>query len=349
MYLNVIPPPIAPLPSVRGLGQFRLVPPPGLGQAASSCAAYLQQQFNALPSAAEAAMLLNTPSPSGEVLSALYINGATSPQDAAQVVYQLAQEFCGQQGFTTVFGGTPPADCTDNGQAAAAAAYPQWLAYYQSLPASVWTTGTVSAQVANNPLSVLNLTGSSNAVQAAAKNLGVQLVNASRPGQSFQVGDTFQLTITGPPNTPILELSSSQNGTQRGGYAAGTTDSTGTLVISGTFDSPDIGTWQETWGYVTGTAPAAAGGGQTTQSASISFSVVAAPASGGSSQGGSQGGGGAQTGGGGTSGGTTQTGATAASTGFQIPSFLTQNLGPLPVWTWGLGALALLFVIPRGR
>jgi hypothetical protein len=158
MYLNVIPPPPAPLPSVRGLGQFRLVPPPGLGQAASSCAAYLQQQFNALPSAAEAAMLLNTPSPSGEVLSALYINGATSPQAAAQVVYQLAQEFCGQQGFTTVFGGTPPADCSDNGQAAAAAAYPQWLAYYQSLPGSVWTTGTVSAQVAN-PLAFIGQPG----------------------------------------------------------------------------------------------------------------------------------------------------------------------------------------------
>lgn len=147
-YLNVIPEAQA-VPAVRGLGAVRFTLPKGFGQIASSCAQYLDQQFALLPSPSEAAMLLNTPSPSGAVLSALYINGAGSPDQAAQVVYQLAQEYCGQQGFQTVFGGTPAADCNDGGQAAAAAAYPKWLAYYQSLPSSVWTTGTVSPQVAN--------------------------------------------------------------------------------------------------------------------------------------------------------------------------------------------------------
>lgn len=148
-YLNVLAPSSIPVPSVRGLGAPRLVSPRGFGQAALTCAQYIAQQLASLPPAATAAMLLNTPTPSGAVLSSLYINGATSPQEAAQVVYQWAFEFCGQQADTVVFGGTPPADCSDNGQAAAAAAYPAALAYYSALPSSVWTTGTVSAQVAN--------------------------------------------------------------------------------------------------------------------------------------------------------------------------------------------------------
>lgn len=148
-FLNVIPPAQIPLPSLRGMGAPRIVRTRGMGQAASSAAEYLAQAFAAMPPVATAMMLLNTPSPSGAVLSALYINSATSPSEAAQVVYDLASEFCGQQQDTAIFGGTPPADCANNGQAAAAAAYPQWLAYYSSLPASVWTSGTVSPQQAN--------------------------------------------------------------------------------------------------------------------------------------------------------------------------------------------------------
>lgn len=147
-YLNVLAPSSIPVPNVRGLGAPRLVHPRGFGQAAMTCAQYIAQQLASLPPVNVAAMLLNTPSPSG-VLADLYINGATSPQEAAQVVYQWAQEFCGQQADTVTFGGTPPADCADNGNAAAAAAYPAALAYYSALPQSVWTTGTVSAAVAN--------------------------------------------------------------------------------------------------------------------------------------------------------------------------------------------------------
>lgn len=160
-YLNVIPT-VQPLPNVRGLGQVRLVLPPGrrrrgMGQGpagAATCAEYLQNAFNALPSAAEAAMLLNTGSPSGEVLAELYINSLpSSPEETAQAtVTQLAQEYCGAVA-AEVSSADPnaaaPPDCGNNGADCASAALSVWQSYYNSLPSSVWTSGMVSAQVAN--------------------------------------------------------------------------------------------------------------------------------------------------------------------------------------------------------
>lgn len=343
-YLNVIPPPSIPIPSLRGLGGPVLVRPRGMGQVATTCAQYLAQQLAALPPASTAAMLLNTPTPSGAVLSSLYINGATSADQAAQVVYQLAQEFCGQQADNVTFGGTLPGDCSDAGTAAANAAYPAWLAYYQALPASVWTTGTVSAQVANPQLffapaqpplgqqSITTLPDGTIEVQTGGSPADIPtsavIVNSSRGGTSFVVGDSFNLTIKGSPNSPVNETASSQNGASQGGFAAGSTDSTGTLVITGTFDSSTIGSWQETWQVGNGTR------------ASISFSVAA-------SGGQQQGGGGGQQSGGGSSGGSTQT------TTFQLPSFLTNDisLGGFNVPVWGLIAagVAVVLFAPRGR
>jgi len=37
-----------------------------------------------------------------------------------------------------ITGSTPPADCGDGGQAAAQAAYPAFLAYFSSLPSTIW-------------------------------------------------------------------------------------------------------------------------------------------------------------------------------------------------------------------
>lgn len=132
---------------------------------ASSCAQYIQNAFSALPSAAEAAMLLNTGSPSGEVLAALFINSLpSSPSATAQAaVAQLAQEYCGAVNAEWSSGdpnAASPSDCTDGGTACAAAALPMWEDYYNSLPSSVWTTGMVSAQVANpQAFPVQNLPG----------------------------------------------------------------------------------------------------------------------------------------------------------------------------------------------
>ena len=127
---------------------------------ASSCAEYIANAFSAMPAASEAAMLLNTPSPSGDVLAELYINTLPStPAATAQaVVSQLAQEYCGAVADELSSGdpnaATPP-DCGDGGAAAAAAAYPRWLAYYNSLPAAIWTSGTASGQVVSVPVSTV--------------------------------------------------------------------------------------------------------------------------------------------------------------------------------------------------
>jgi len=251
MYLNVIPPPPAPVPNVNGLGQFRMVHPRrGIGQAASSCAAYLAQQLAALPPASTAAMLLNTPTPSGAVLGSLYINGATSPEAAAQIVYQLASEFCGQQQDTIVFGGTPPADCSDGGTAAANAAYPAWLAYYSSLPASVWTIGTVSPQVANPQ---------------------------AFPSAPAPAGNT------GPASNVGIMVSSS-----------------GGVPVPAPTPAP---------------APAPAPTYPAATPGTSNIAPIVAP---------------------------------AASTS-ALHSWLTGDIAGIPVWGWGLGVLALLFVIPRGR
>jgi len=137
---------------------LRLISAPrrsGMGQGpggAATCAQYIANAFAGLPSAAEAAMLLNTGSPSGAVLSALYITGGSPAEAAQNIVTQLAQEYCGAV-QAEISSGDPnaasPPDCGDGGASCAAAAYPRWLAYYSSLPASVWSTGMVSPQVAN--------------------------------------------------------------------------------------------------------------------------------------------------------------------------------------------------------
>ena len=135
---------------------LRLISAPrrsGMGQGpggAATCAQYIANAFAGLPSAAEAAMLLNTGSPSGAVLSALYITGGSPAEAAQNIVTQLAQEYCGAV-QAEISSGDPnaasPPDCGDGGASCAAAAYPRWLAYYSSLPASVWSTGMVSRRL----------------------------------------------------------------------------------------------------------------------------------------------------------------------------------------------------------
>lgn len=252
-FLNVIPPAQIPLPSLRGMGAPRIVRTRGMGQAASSAAEYLAQAFAAMPPVATAMMLLNTPSPSGAVLSALYINSATSPSEAAQVVYDLASEFCGQQQDTAIFGGTPPADCANNGQAAAAAAYPQWLAYYSSLPASVWTSGTVSPQQANPQVFVT----------------ADPIVTPAAP-VPFQFGPVPASQILNQAINGVTPPASSSGASGSGSGAAATPQTTG------------------------------------------------------------------------------QQGSTPA-TSLSMPSWLTEDLGPLPLWGWGAIALGAFLLLPKGR
>ena len=90
--------------------------------------------------------------------------------------------------------------------------------------------------------------------------------NISRPGQSFQVGDQWSLSINGNAGVSVTG-SASQNGATVSTSQVGTTDSAGQLTLTGTFGAGDIGTWQES--YLVGSG----------SPFSLSFSVAAAPAS----------------------------------------------------------------------
>lgn len=363
MYLSVLSSP-QPTPSVRGLGQVRrrariiprIIPIPaigrgfgGFGQATiQTCASYLASILAAFPAPQEVLDLLP------ESLDIVYITpGITTPAEAAQNVYSLASSYCTEAGFQTTFGGTPPSDCADGGQSAAAAAYSDWLAYYNSLPSGVWTA---AAAAGGSPA---QLTAAVSQVQSAAMGFSSSttpaastpavlttpvvstsavLENLSSPGDSFMVGDQFQLTLTGSPNSTVTETGSTQNGASMGGYSPGSTDGTGTLVIMGTFGQSDIGNWTETWQV--GSGP----------SAQISFSIAAAPTASAPATGSSA----VQT---------TPAQSTPAQTALvqtvatpvvslpsiALPNWLTSDVAGIPVWGWAAGALVLLMIIPRGR
>ena len=144
------------------------------------------------------------------------------------------------------------------------------------------------------------------------------LVNTSRPGQSPQVGDSWQLSVKGAPNAPVTN-SATQNGTALGTTPYGATDASGNFSLSGTFSSGSIGSWVETWSV----------GG--VQAAPVSFVVSAAL-------------------GGGSTAGSTSTGAQsspAAQTCFSPLSALglpDPCIGPLGLLEIGAGVLAFFLI-----
>ena len=130
---------------------------------------------------------------------------------------------------------------------------------------------------------------------------------------SFQVGDKWQISITGAsPNKPVI-VTGTQNG-KTSTTPMGTTDASGNWAITGTMDASTVGSWSEQWsvgGVVIG---------------QLSFTVGAAASSSGSGSGAGGGAATPQTTGGGSVANT--------STGtFDIGSFLTGSafLG-LPNW-----------------
>jgi|SRR5579883_62048 hypothetical protein len=75
---------------------------------------------------------------------------------------------------------------------------------------------------------------------AAAQTASVKIINLTRPGNPFQVGDQFDVEIAGPPNQPVSVR------TERGdrvdwGPIAGRTDPRGHWSSKGTFAREDYG------------------------------------------------------------------------------------------------------------
>ena len=84
-------------------------------------------------------------------------------------------------------------------------------------------------------------------IAAAAQNPLVRLVNASHPASSvFQVGDQFEVLLTGAPNQPV-SVRTTMNGSTDWGPIIGSTDSTGRWSTAGQFEKTDFGSWYEIW------------------------------------------------------------------------------------------------------
>lgn len=145
--------------------------------------------------------------------------------------------------------------------------------------------------------------------QSPATPTTAVLTNLTAPGQQLEVGDQWQLVITGPANSSVTG-SSTQNGGTPSTNNFGSTDSTGKLTLGGTFGPGDQGAWLETW---------TVSGGTSTQ---VSFVVAPAgqsnPAAGTSS-------------------------STSTGSGFDL-SFLSNDVsvGGYQIPIWGIAAVAIV-------
>ncbi len=84
-------------------------------------------------------------------------------------------------------------------------------------------------------------------IPAAAQNPLVRLVNTSHPASRvFQVGDRFEVLLTGAPNQPV-SVRTTMNGRIDWGPIIGATDSTGRWSTAGQFEKSDFGSWYEVW------------------------------------------------------------------------------------------------------
>lgn len=150
----------------------------------------------------------------------------------------------------------------------------------------------------------------------------VQLANLSRPGQPFQVGDKFRVTVTGAANQPV-SVTATQNGRAMGTTTYGATNASGVFQLEGQMAAEHVGDWVETWHV------------GTDSTAELTFSVTAAGAAGG---------------GGGTSTSTGGGGGAADQTGYTTTGLLETLKKPvfdgIPLWgviAAGAGVAAFLF------
>jgi hypothetical protein len=84
-------------------------------------------------------------------------------------------------------------------------------------------------------------------IPAAAQGPTVRILNLSRPvSGDFQIGERFEIVITGAPNQPI-SVRTTRRGRTDWGPAIGTTDAAGRWSTAGRFEKSDFGDWSEAW------------------------------------------------------------------------------------------------------
>jgi hypothetical protein len=145
----------------------------------------------------------------------------------------------------------------------------------------------------------------------------------SRGTNAAQVGDAWQVAITGAaPNSPVT-VSGTMPGSSFAGTAMGTTDSNGNFSKSGTFGTGDMGSWSEQWSV--------GGLGSGGFSFSVAPVVQLAPPT--------------TTNGGGTATVPPPAGTLPASTS-TTPAF---SISSIPWWGWLAGGGVVLLAVKGGR
>jgi len=84
-------------------------------------------------------------------------------------------------------------------------------------------------------------------IPAAAQVPAVHVNNVTRPGSTdLQIGDRFEIVITGGPKQPV-SVRTSREGRADWGPVIGSTDELGRWSTSGQFEKADFGDWSEVW------------------------------------------------------------------------------------------------------
>src|SRR5258708_36049439 len=84
-------------------------------------------------------------------------------------------------------------------------------------------------------------------IPAAAQSPLVRLINVSRPvSRDFQIGERFEILITGAPNQPV-SVRTTMHGRTDWGPIIASTDSTGRWSTAGQFEKSDFADWSEVW------------------------------------------------------------------------------------------------------
>ena len=118
------------------------------------------------------------------------------------------------------------------------------------------------SSIVNITIRLFCLLGALLLLQAGARAQTVTLtVTGPQSGTHYYAGDSFLLTVTGAPNSPVRVL---QNGVLSG--VMGTTNSSGVWSVGATWGPGDIGSYTEIW-YVAGVAA----------TPQLSFSIAAPP------------------------------------------------------------------------
>jgi len=84
-------------------------------------------------------------------------------------------------------------------------------------------------------------------VPAVAQTPLVRLLNTSRPSSTdFEIGDCFEIVITGAPGQPV-SVRTTRQGRTDWSPVIGLTDNTGGWSTGGQFEKSDFGDWGEVW------------------------------------------------------------------------------------------------------